>query len=155
MKKDGILNRSLINAIADMGHTDIMIIGDVGVPIKEEKQRIDLAISEDLPSVGKVLELIMDEMIYEKVIVAEEQKRYNPLHFRNVRKLSTRCKVDTMPHEDLFSTYLSKAKYIVRTGGFEPWGNVVLVAGIDAWKWFQKEGVTTPDYYEERASFEE
>ena len=50
--------------------------------------------------------------------------------------------------------YLPKAKYIVRTGSMMPWGNVVLQAGIDAKKWFQKEGCITPGYYEERASYD-
>ena len=59
-----------------------------------------------------------------------------------------------MPHADLFATYLPRAKYIVRTGDFMPWGNVVLFAGIDAHKWFQKEGCITPDYYEARAGYD-
>jgi len=154
MKRRGILNKALMTAIADMGHTEIMIIGDAGVPIADGAKRIDLAIAEDLPSIRQVLALVMDEMIYEKVVVAEEQKLYNPLHFAEVTKLSDRCAVETMPHEELFRTYLPKAKYIVRTGGFEPWGNVVLAAGIDAHKWFQKEGCITPDYYEARAGYD-
>lgn len=152
MKKSGILNKALMTAIADMGHTEIMVVGDVGVPIPDQAKRIDLAISEDLPSVQHVLELIMNEMIYEKVVVAEEQQLYNPNHFKAVSKLSDRCQVETVSHEELFDTYLKKAKYIVRTGGFEPWGNVVITAGIDAPKWFRKDGVVTPDYYEERAN---
>lgn len=154
MKKKGILNRNLMDAIMSMGHTEIMIIGDAGVPIGNPAQRIDLALSEDVPTIRQVLELVMDEMIYERVIVAEEQKMYNPVHFAQVKALSERCEVETMPHEELFETYLPKAKYIVRTGNFMPWGNVVLTAGIDAHKWFQKEGCITPDYYEKRVSYE-
>ena len=82
MKKKGILNKHLMEAIADMGHTDIMIIGDAGVPIRRPEQRVDLAVAEDLPTIGQVADLIMDEMIFEKIVVAEEQKMYNPVHFR-------------------------------------------------------------------------
>ena len=159
MKKKGILNKRLMEAIADMGHTDIMIIGDAGVPIGRPEQRVDLAVAEDLPTIGQVADLIMDEMIFEKVVVAEEQKMYNPLHFANiegmVKKRYDTMEIDTMPHEDFFKEYLPKAKYIVRTGALMPWGNVVLVAGIDAKKWFQKEGCITPDYYEDRASYDQ
>ena len=42
----------------------------------------------------------------------------------------------------------------MRTGDFMPWGNVVLFSGIDAHKWFQKEGCVTPDYYQDRASYD-
>ena len=96
MKAKGILNKALMSAITDMGHEQIMIIGDVGVPIVRPEQRIDLAIAEDLPTLEQVLRLVMDEMIYERVIVADEQKMYNPKHFAAVEALSKRCKVETM-----------------------------------------------------------
>ena len=155
MKRKGILNKELMTAIMDMGHTDIMIIGDAGVPIARPEQRVDLAVSEDLPTIRQILELVTGEMIYEKVVVAEEQKLYNPVHFKDVSEVCDKCGIDTMPHSEFFETYLPKAKYIVRTGSFMPWGNVVLVAGIDAQKWFQKPGCVTPDYYEARASVEQ
>ena len=154
MKRKGILNKALMTAIADMGHTEIMIIGDAGVPIARPEQRVDLAVSQDVPTIAQVLALVMDEMVYEKVVVAEEQKLYNPVHHAAVCALSDRCAVETMPHADLFATYLPRAKYIVRTGDFMPWGNVILFAGIDAHKWFQKEGCITPDYYEARAGYD-
>lgn len=144
-----------MTAVADMGHEQIMIIGDAGIPVGPPAIRIDLAITEDLPSIRQILELVMDEMIYERVIVAEEQKLYNPKHFEAVCGLSQRCQVETMPHREMFQTYLGKAKYIVRTGGFEPFGNVILQAGIDAPKWFRKEGCMVPDYYEERVNYTE
>lgn len=158
MKKHGIFNKRLMEAIMDMGHTDIMIIGDAGVPIADPQKRVDLAITEDVPTIAEILDLVMDEMIFEKVVVAEEQKAYNPVHFANVEAMAKKryetMEVDTMPHEEFFAEYLPKAKYIVRTGNLMPWGNVVLVAGIDAKRWFQKEGVITPDYYAERASYD-
>jgi len=153
MKAKGILNKELSAAIADMGHEQIMIIGDAGIPVSNPAARIDLAIAEELPSMIQILGLVMDEMIYERVIVAEEQKRYNPRHFEAVSKLSKKCRVETMVHKELFETYLGKAKYIVRTGGFEPFGNIILQSGIDAGRWFEKEGCIIPGYYEERVEF--
>lgn len=158
MKKYGILNRNLMKAIADMGHEQYIIIGDAGVPVQREDQRIDLAVAQDLPTIGQVLDLIMDEFIFEDIIVAEEQKKYNPEHFKNVSDLVHKryktMQVHTMPHNEMFAEYLPKAKYIVRTGSFMPWGNVVLKAGIDAKVWFEKPGVITPGYYEERVSYD-
>ena len=87
-----------MTAVTDMGHEQIMIIGDAGIPVGPPAIRIDLAITEDLPSIRQILELVMDEMIYERVIVAEEQKLYNPKHFEAVCGLSQRCQVETMPH---------------------------------------------------------
>jgi hypothetical protein len=47
------------------------------------------------------------------------------------------------------------AKVIIRTGGLEPWGNVVMVSGIDAAGYFAKEGVVVPDYYRQRVDYRE
>lgn len=158
MKKHGIYNKGLMTAIADMGHEEYIIIGDAGVPIADPTKRIDLAVAQDLPTIAQVLDLIMDELIFEQVIVAEEQKMYNPVHFKNVEDMVHKryetMEVTTMPHYDMFAEYLPKAKYIVRTGSLMPWGNVVLKAGIDAKVWFQKPGVITPGFYEERASYD-
>lgn len=152
MKKSGILNKSLLTAIADMGHTDIMIIADAGLPIPDHVQRIDIALTQDVPTIAQVLELVMNDMIYERVVVAEEQKQYNKEHYRRICELTKACNVETVPHEQIMDEIRKVAKYIVRTGSFEPWGNVVLFSGIDANKWFAKDGVVTPDFYAERSS---
>ena len=158
MKKHGIYNKQLMAAIADMGHEQYIVIGDAGVPIARPEQRIDLAIAQDLPTIAQVLDLIMDEFIFEDIIVAEEQKQFNPEHFKTiedmVHKRYETMEVKTMPHYDFFAEYLPIAKYIVRTGNLMPWGNVVLKAGIDAKVWFQKPGCITPGFYEERASYD-
>lgn len=158
MKKHGILNKQLMTAIADMGHEEYIVIGDAGVPIRKPEQRVDLAVAEDLPTIAQVLDLVMDELIFEEIIVAEEQKQFNPIHFHNVENMTKKryesMEVTTMPHYDMFAEYLPKAKYIVRTGDLMPWGNVILKAGIDAKKWFQKPGCITPDFYAERASYD-
>jgi simple sugar transport system permease protein/D-ribose pyranase len=38
----------------------------------------------------------------------------------------------------------------VRTGAFDPWGNILLYSGVDVPKWFAKPGVHVPDYYADR-----
>jgi D-ribose pyranase len=150
VKKGKILNKKLNTAISDMGHGDILIICDAGFPIPGEEQRIDLAITQDVPGVIQILELIISDFIYESVIVAEEQSLYNPVHFKRVCELCRMCEVETVPHTDIIGKYRDQAKYFVRTGGLEPWGNIVLISGIDAPEYFKKEGVIVPDYYEER-----
>jgi simple sugar transport system permease protein/D-ribose pyranase len=41
----------------------------------------------------------------------------------------------------------AKAKVIVRTGAFDPWGNILLYSGVDVPKWFVKPGTVAPEYY--------
>jgi D-ribose pyranase len=155
MKKSRILNKYLNEAIADMGHTDIIIIADSGFPIPSDAKRVDLAIERDKPGILEILELVMSDLVYEKCIVAEEQKQYNPPLFKKISALCDRCAVETMPHSDIMATMPEKAKYIVRTGAFEPWGNVILYSGVDAPEWFKKPGVSTPDFYASRAEYKE
>ncbi|MCF7944522.1 MAG: D-ribose pyranase [Spirochaetia bacterium] len=154
MKKSRILNKHLNNAIASMGHGDYIIISDAGFPIPEEK-RVDLAIEADVPGIADILELVTSDFIYERVIVANEQKDHNPEHFKRVDEICDRCDVETIPHEQLVGEYPQKAKFIIRTGGFEPWGNVILCSGVDAPVWFQKPGTSVPDYYQERVDYKE
>ena len=78
MKLGSILNKDLNEAIAAMGHGDLMIVCDAGFPIPRDAWRIDLAIKQDLPDLKTVLELINGDMYAEKVVWAEEVAQYNP-----------------------------------------------------------------------------
>ena len=78
MKRSRILNKYLNAAIADLGHTDYIIIADAGFPIPDDARRVDLAIEKDVPGIVQILDLVMSDFIYEECIVAEEQKAYNP-----------------------------------------------------------------------------
>lgn len=155
MKKGRILNRDLNNAISMMGHGDIIVIGDAGFPVPKDAICVDLAIEQDFPSIVQLLDILISDFIYEKVEVAEEQEKHNPLLFEKISTMCDRCSVDTVPHEDFIERIPKMAKVIVRSGSFEPWGNVALTSGVDAPVWFEKEGCTSPDYYKERVAYEE
>ena len=58
MKRHGILNLGLNQAIAAMGHGDYLIVCDAGFPIPSEVPRIDLAVIPDLPDIETVLTAI-------------------------------------------------------------------------------------------------
>jgi D-ribose pyranose/furanose isomerase RbsD len=155
MKKGRILNSHLNALLGRIGHGDLIVISDAGMPVPTGTEKIDLAVEKDYPDIVSVLEVLLSDMIYERVVVAEEQKKYNPLLYSKISPHIKRCGIDLLPHEELFSDLLPKATAVIRTGSFEPWGNIFLVSGIDAAAWFEKEGVSTPDYYQERASYRE
>ena len=50
MKRHGILNSDISRVLSYMGHTDCICIGDCGLPIPNETERIDLAVKCILPS---------------------------------------------------------------------------------------------------------
>ena len=46
MKKGSLLNKEISSVIAGMGHTDMLTIGDCGLPVPENVRRIDLALKK-------------------------------------------------------------------------------------------------------------
>ena len=63
MKKNGILNADISRVLSYMGHTDTLAIGDCGLPIPEDTERIDLALKPGVPSFMEVLTEVAKGMI--------------------------------------------------------------------------------------------
>lgn len=150
MKNSKILNRELINAIADMGHTDLMIVCDAGFPIPKDAWRVDLAVTQDVPDLETVLTAICSEMIVENVSYANEMVENNPPLTKKVQEIFHASNHETIPHQQILGEMAAKAKVIVRTGAFDPWGNILLYGGVDAPTWFSKPGLKVPEEYAER-----
>ena len=72
MKKAGILNSDISRVLSYMGHSDLICIGDCGLPIPDEVERIHLAIKFGVPSFMETLEVVVNDMKVEKIILAEE-----------------------------------------------------------------------------------
>ncbi|GIQ68953.1 D-ribose pyranase [Xylanibacillus composti] len=150
MKRSQILNKDLNEVIAGMGHGDWIIVCDAGFPIPNAVRRVDLAIQRDLPDLETVLRLITEDFIAEKVYYAEEMPQYNPPLINKVKQIFNGIDLATMPHEKILSEAAYRAKAVVRTGAFDPYGNIILQSGVDAPKWFNREGVLVPDAYKDR-----
>lgn len=150
MKRNGILNAQLSGAIATLGHTDVIMVVDAGFPIPADANRVDLAIAEDLPRMETILELLNTEIIVEGVTVAEDVLTHNEPLADFLRKTFPDAPLDSWTHEDMLTKMAKQAKVIVRTGGFNPWGNIALTCGVDVPNWFDEPGVVVPDYYKDR-----
>ncbi|RKO62361.1 ABC-type ribose transport system, auxiliary component [Caldibacillus debilis GB1] len=50
MKKHGILNSEIAKVLADLGHTDTIVIADCGLPVPAGVKKIDLALELGKPS---------------------------------------------------------------------------------------------------------
>jgi simple sugar transport system permease protein/D-ribose pyranase len=147
MRRGLILNAELNHAIATMGHGDLMIVCDAGFPIPRDIWRVDLALIKDVPDLETVLTAISEEMVAEKVAYAAEMAQNNPKLLEKVKRIFADAEYSTVPHERLLTEIAHQAKVIVRTGAFDPWGNILLYAGVDVPRWFDKPGVIAPDYY--------
>ena len=72
MKKIGIINQPIAAVMAGLGHTDTIVIADAGLPIPAQPQRIDLALTQGIPTFLDTLRVILTEMQLERAIVAAE-----------------------------------------------------------------------------------
>jgi D-ribose pyranase len=150
MKKNGILNSGLNQALAGMGHGDFMIVCDAGFPIPNQVTRVDLAIVADVPDLETVLTAISADFIVEKLGYANEMAQNNPRLKEKVDRIFAGAELLTFPHAEILTELAAKAKCIVRTGAFDPWGNILLYSGVDVPKWFTKSGTLVPEYYASR-----
>jgi len=133
-----------------MGHGDLIIVCDAGFPIPGHVSRVDLAIVADIPDLETVLAAISADFITEKYGYANEMAKNNPLLKEKVDRIFAGAELVTFPHNEILTDLATKAKFIVRTGAFDPWGNILLYSGVDVKKWFTKAGTLVPDYYANR-----
>ena len=77
MQKHGILNSKIAKVLADLGHTDRIMIADCGLPIPRDVERIDLALEFGVPSFLDVLRVVMDNMKVEQYLIASEMDLQN------------------------------------------------------------------------------
>ena len=150
MKRSTILNAELNYAIASMGHTDLMIVCDAGFPIPDDAWRIDLALVADVPDLETVLTAIAGDFIAERVSYAAEMAENNPPLLAKVKRIFADSNHEPIPHALILSEMAAQAKVIVRTGAFDPWGNILLYSGVDAPVWFTKPGLKVPEVYRKR-----
>ena len=147
VNRNRLLNAELSHAIASMGHGDLMIVCDAGFPIPSTAWRIDLAIVPDVPDLETVLTAISQNLIAERVGYAEDVPEYNAPLLAKIKRLFPDADYEPVKHAAILSEMAYKAKAIVRTGAFDPWGNILLYSGVDVPAWFSKPGVVAPDYY--------
>ncbi len=150
MNRNKLLNAELSHAIASMGHGDLMIVCDAGFPIPSSAWRIDLALVPDVPDLEAVLTPIAENLIVERVSYADVLRDNNPPLLAKIERLFAQAEFTPVKHEAILSEMAARAKVIVRTGAFDPWGNILLYSGVDVPSWFSRPGVVAPDYYAKR-----
>lgn len=127
MKKHGILNRELAGRFAKLGHTDTIVIADCGLPIPDGVPCIDLSYKLGEPKFQTILEIVLDDLVVESAVLAEEIKTKNkPLSDVLIEKLPS---ISYVSHEE-FKRMSSHAKLIIRTGETTPYANVILQCGV-------------------------
>ena len=130
MKRAGILNSDISRVLSYLGHTDRICIGDCGLPIPDETERIDLALAFGEPTFMRTLEIVAGDMKVEKIVLAEEIKERNPAVLEQVMELfaGQNIEVEFVPHVEL-KAQTAACKAVIRTGEVTPYANIILQSG--------------------------
>lgn len=130
MKKGKLLHGEISRLIAEMGHTDTLLIGDAGMPVPEGVQLIDLALMEGEVPFLKAVEAVLSELQVEAAFIAEEMEEISPqMQSELMKKFDDHVEWEVLTHEAL----KEKSKHcraVIRTGEFTPYSNVILQAGV-------------------------
>lgn len=127
MKRGGILNPGLAGALASLGHTDLVVVCDAGLPIPGDVEKVDLAFKLGVPDFETVLAGVLEELIVESGRAASEVREGNPGCHRLL--LEAVPDLTFVPHEEL-KRLTESARLVIRTGEDSPYSNVVLRCGV-------------------------
>ena len=126
MKKYGILNSNIAKLADDLGHMDLVCIGDLGLPVPKGIDKIDLALRKGSPSFLEVLKEYSDHVVIEKIFLAEEIKEKNKAV---LDLLGSNIIIEYISHEEL-KAMNTTVKAVIRTGEDTPYSNIILQSGV-------------------------
>jgi D-ribose pyranase len=129
MKKHGMLNSSIAKVLADLGHTDYIVIADAGLPVPAGVAKIDLALKPGTPSFQEVVKAVTDDMVIEKVVFASEVREANHRTAAFLTEQFSEIEKVEVSHEEL-KKLSGQAKAVIRTGEVTPYSNCILYSGV-------------------------
>lgn len=125
MKRTALLNAPLSGVVAAMGHGDLLVIGDAGLPVPPGVPVIDLAVTAGVPGLFDVLDAVLSELVVERAAVAEEAAATLVARFAE-RPVGALARI---PHDE-FKRRMAGARAVVRTGECTPYANICLWSGV-------------------------
>ena len=136
MKKGTVLNADISSVISRLGHTDTLVVCDAGL-VPRSSARIDMALTQGVPSFMQVLEVVTAEMQVEAAVIAEEIKTHNPqLHATLLKHLEqlqqhqgNTIEIRYTSHEQ-FKKQTADSQAVIRSGECSPYANIILCAGV-------------------------
>lgn len=132
MKKTFLLNSQISFAISSLGHTQSICIADCGLPIPQNVERIDIALSKGIPSFLDTLEAVLSEMQVEKALMASElkdNKNFTQKIISLLKNSNEKIIIDFISHAD-FKRETQNSEAIIRTGEQTSYANVLLFSGV-------------------------
>jgi D-ribose pyranase len=127
MRRSGLWHPRLAALVAAMGHGDLLVIADPGLPVPSGVEIIDLVFTRGEPRLMTVLRPIVADLVVERAVLAEELGDTKLI--QDVTDELGNAPIDRVEHAEL-KTMTQRATAVVRTGEDTPFANVVLLAGV-------------------------
>lgn len=131
MKKKGILNAELMNALTGLGHTDSCVICDTGFPIPKGARVIDLTLIAGIPTFRQTLNAVLREINIEKITVFDNLLEANPDTYNYIHSIFKKQEKSYLNMAG-FIEESRAAKVFIRTGETAPCSNIILVSASGA-----------------------
>lgn len=116
--KEKLLNSNLKYLLARMGHRDLLAVTDACFNIPLSVETVDLALSQDIPTIKETLEALLTEIVVEKVYLASEIKIQAPEILDVYEHIFKNVPIEFMPHTPDFDDLVASSKGVVRTGQY-------------------------------------
>ncbi|MDD2056540.1 D-ribose pyranase [Pseudomonas sp. GD03860] len=132
MKKTALLNIALSRVVASLGHGDILVISDAGLPVPPGVELIDLALTPGVPDFASTLRAVLSEMQVESHVLANELFKANPPALTTIEQCFAHGQLgvrNLLGHAE-FKQLSRGARAVVRTGECKPYSNIALIAGV-------------------------
>ncbi|MDQ0822604.1 D-ribose pyranase [Arthrobacter sp. V4I6] len=125
MKRGGILHAELNAALSRLGHGDLVLLADCGMPAPAGVPVVDLALVHGVPRFEQVLTALLDDLVFEDSVMAQEVRGTEAEGW-----VSSRFEqVSHVSHQEL-KELSGSAKLFIRTGEATPYANVLLKCGV-------------------------
>jgi D-ribose pyranase len=122
-----LLNSPLAGALRRVGHTQMLLLADKGFPVPPNVETIDLALSDDVPTILDVIRAISDDFSFDRVLITQEMRDVSAHRVAELEKLTGKP-LEVFPHIE-FKHIAAHARLCVRTGDATPYANCILVCG--------------------------
>jgi D-ribose pyranase len=127
-----ILNGRLAAVVATLRHGETIVVADAGLPVPDGVETLDLAVTPGLPRTLQLVQLLKEQLVLTEVRIASQMRHAN----NDVREQLVDLFAGTellheVDHVDGIESELVNTKLVVQTGETTPYGNVVLVGGLD------------------------
>ncbi len=126
MLQRGILNPAVLSLLARVRHTNTLVISDWAFPFWPQIETVDISLTQGIPTVLQVLELLRPNFKIGELFMAEEFNSSNKGKvLTSFHRAFRGLKVTYETHVQ-FKLRVPSAIGLIRTGDSTPYGNIII-----------------------------